>query len=304
MTANFGYCCINLELSAQGVFTNRGMIKRTFQSRGIQYASQLALLNVKDLMTILKWNQTNGVKLFRISSSMFPWMSEYELQDLPDYGEIRFILKMCGRFAKRHDIRLVMHPGPFNVLASPNESTVNNTIKELDQHSQIMDLMELEVNQYNAINVHVNGVYGDKSKTFDRFMVNFRRLDENTQNRLTLENDDKTGQWSILDLFTELRKHRFPKPCIVFDYLHHDCHPDTLSEQQGLAMASLTWHGIRQLVHYSSSRQVTDPDSKKLAHADYVHEKIETYIFDLDVELEAKAKEQALKQYLLQYEAN
>ena len=72
-----GYACINMNLSnltkLQRVTTNRSMIKRTFQERGLAYASELALANCRDLLTVLKWNQANGLNLFRLSSDLFPW---------------------------------------------------------------------------------------------------------------------------------------------------------------------------------------------------------------------------------------
>ena len=42
---HIGYACINMELSQQKprIYTGRSMIKRTFQQRGIKYASQLGL---------------------------------------------------------------------------------------------------------------------------------------------------------------------------------------------------------------------------------------------------------------------
>ena len=45
--SQLGYACINMHLSdlpkSQRVTTNRSMIKRTFQERGLPYASELAL---------------------------------------------------------------------------------------------------------------------------------------------------------------------------------------------------------------------------------------------------------------------
>ncbi|MGA1875197.1 MAG: hypothetical protein ACMUIA_06295, partial [bacterium] len=46
------------------------------------------------------------------------------------------------------------HPGPFNVLCSPNDDVVQRTIAELNRHSQIMDLMGLSTTPYNKINIH------------------------------------------------------------------------------------------------------------------------------------------------------
>ncbi len=75
-----GYACINMQLSSQKprIYTGRSMIKRTFQSKGINYASQLGLDNCKDLYKILEWNHENGFNFFRITSNLFPWCSEYD----------------------------------------------------------------------------------------------------------------------------------------------------------------------------------------------------------------------------------
>ena len=99
---SYGYACINMSLSglpkSKRVTTNRSMIKRTFKQKGITYASELGLLNSHDLYRILEWNLANGFMFYRLSSNIFPWSSEYRLEDLPDYQEIRAILKKCGDF--------------------------------------------------------------------------------------------------------------------------------------------------------------------------------------------------------------
>ena len=63
---NLGYACINMELSnapkAKRITTNRSMIKRTFKSKGIEYASELGLENCRELFKIIKWNNENGFK--------------------------------------------------------------------------------------------------------------------------------------------------------------------------------------------------------------------------------------------------
>ena len=93
---NLGYACINMELSnapkAKRITTNRSMIKRTFKDKGLDYASELALENCKDLIKILRWNETHGIRFFRLSSELFPWSSEYNLSDLPDYDYICDVL--------------------------------------------------------------------------------------------------------------------------------------------------------------------------------------------------------------------
>ena len=95
-----GYACINMTLQAAGgITTNRGMRQKTFNERGLSYVSELALQNVKDLETIVKWNEEMGIKLFRMSSELFPWMTYYDFEDLPDYPMIDVYLKNIGALA-------------------------------------------------------------------------------------------------------------------------------------------------------------------------------------------------------------
>ena len=76
MPINVGYCCINNTLNKRGITTGRAMRKATFEAKGLKYASELALANANDLLTILKWNADNGVKVFRMGSGIFPWGTE------------------------------------------------------------------------------------------------------------------------------------------------------------------------------------------------------------------------------------
>ena len=121
-----GYACINMQLSNQKprIYTGRSMIKRTFKSKGIEYASELGLQNTKDLFKIIKWNKENGFNFFRITSNLFPWCSEYKLEDMPDHWEIAGILGEIGKYVTDNNMRLTSHPGPFNVLTSPHEHEV------------------------------------------------------------------------------------------------------------------------------------------------------------------------------------
>jgi len=87
-----GYCCINLSLADQKISANRGMIKRTFQDRGPDYCGELALLNLTDLLKILNWNKEHGIEVYRMSSDIFPWMSEYEITELKNFSDIQHVL--------------------------------------------------------------------------------------------------------------------------------------------------------------------------------------------------------------------
>ncbi len=177
-TPRLGYACINNSLAESDIQVNRMMMKRTFLARGSEFASQLALKNTSDLAKIIQWNIKNNITLYRMSSDMFPWMSEYEIHQLPDFVLIEKILAQIGADVKKHNLRLTFHPGPFNVLASANESVVNKTLKELRQHGEIMDLLGLPRSPFAKINIHIGGAYGDKASALTRFMQNTERLSD------------------------------------------------------------------------------------------------------------------------------
>jgi hypothetical protein len=83
---------------------------------------------------------------------------------------------------------------------------------------------------------------------------------------------------------------------IVFDYHHHGFCTGGISEKDALEIAISTWGDIKPVVHYSESRaeEKKDPKIRAHAHSDYVNGPIDDYGYDLDVMIEAKAKELAL----------
>ena len=297
MENNLGYCCINVELSNKGITTNRGMMQRTFVEKGIYYAAELSLINVENLIKILEWNRDHNIKMFRMSSDIFPWSSEYELKDLPNIKKIIPLLRKAGELAKFTGQRLSFHPSHFNVLASCNENVVTKAIKELDRHSEIMDLMGLEQTTYYPINIHIGTSKPSKIEAANRFCKNFHLLSEGTKKRLVIENDDKLSGYTPLDLYNMI--HKVIGIPITFDYHHYKCNPDhNFSEFQALTMCVNTW-GTKALTHYSDSKKLyEDSSAKDVAHSDWIWEdKISTYGLIFDIELEVKMKEQALLKY-------
>jgi UV DNA damage endonuclease len=282
-TSNIGYACINLSLQTRKVMTNRGMIKKTFAEKGIQYASQLARQNVEDLLTIVDWNLQHSFAIFRISSDLFPWASEYQITSLPDFAHIRATLEAIGR----RPIRLTVHPGPFNHLAGQG-AVLTNTVKDLDYQSEVFDLMGLTPSHWNKINIHAGGTYGDKDATMSRFARNFALLAAGTRARLTVENDDRTSLYAVPDL---LRLYETIGTPIVFDFFHHALHPADQTQEEAFLMACDTWD-VRPVVHYSDSRRDhEDPKARREAHADWLYAPVNTYGRDVDIVFESKMKE-------------
>lgn len=293
---NYGYCCINMDLSDIGIKTNRGMIKKTFLQKGKEYAGELFLYNIRDLIEILKWNHINGIKVYRMSSAICPWMSEYEISELPNYNKIKVMLASAGKLIKETGQRVSFHPGAFTIICSPNDSINEKGVKDLEQHGEIMDLMGLPKTQMSAINIHIGGTYGNKDETLARFCSNFEKLSDSVKSRLVVENDDKGSMYSVKDLYEGIYK-KIGVP-ITFDFHHHRFCDGGLTEEQALRLASLTWE-VTQLTHYSSCKKTHENKTVKAqAHADYIYEKINNYGLSFDVEIESKAKERAVLKYI------
>ncbi len=298
MTVNLGYACINETLKKQKISCNRGMIKRTFQAKGIAYASELALSNVTDLKKIIEWNNANGISVYRMTSCLFPWFSDYDIFDMPDIDAIADIMAEAGKIAMDAGQRLSFHPGPFNCLGSHNEKVVLKTIAELDAHDAQMDLMGLPNSPQAKINIHIGGAYGEHDKALARFCDNFKRLAPTTQARLTVENDDRQSMFSTKMLYDGVSRH-IGVP-IVFDSHHHDLGPQDLDYHDAFHLARQTWidRGVKQQCHHSNSRKdYEDSSVKATAHSDWYYTPFEAYDKEVDVVLECKKKELALFKY-------
>ena len=294
---NLGYACINMTMQKQ-VSTNRTMMKRTFEAKGMDYVSDIALLNSKDIIKILEWNRQHGIKLFRLSSSIIPWGNNIDITKLKDYEEIKFELKKAGDFAKLWDMRITCHPGPFVVLTSPKDAVVDNAISDLEMHGKLFDMMGLSKTPYNKINIHCNGVYGDKITAMNRFCENFNRLSASVRSRLTVENDDKASMYSVKDLMYIHKKIGIP---IVFDYHHHQFCTGDMTEKEALELAVTTWpKGIIPIVHYSESKALHENNIKEKpqAHSLYINSLPNTYDMDVEIMVESKAKELAILPFI------
>ena len=289
---NIGYCCINLTLQEQDITTNRSLIQKTFLKNGLDYVSELALKNIIDLKKIIEWNIANKIGLFRMSSCLLPWWSEYNFEQLKDYTKISSILKDIGSLCIQNGHRISFHPDHFDKLCSSDPRIINNTLKDIEQHSLILDLMGFIPSHYNKINIHVGGSYGDKNNALNQFCINFEKLSDNCKKRLTVENDDKEALYTVKELMYLHNRLGIP---IVFDYLHHAVYND-MSEQEAFDMAYGTWKNEKPVFHYSEACE------KIRKHSELINEQINDYNKDVDIMVEAKGKEMAVLGWLKRYE--
>ncbi len=294
MPHQVGYCCINVTLGKQKITTGRTMRQASFQQdTGLVRTSALALQNAKDLVAILNWNVANNIKVFRIGSNIFPWNSEYVIDDLPDMVDIVDIMKDGGKIIRDSGQRVSFHPDHFVKLGTVKDEVARRSIHDLNHHNDLMAMMQLPANHYYPLNIHVGMNYS--KDVIDRFIDRFHMLKEDTQKRLVVENDDKANAFSVKQLYDDIYS-QINTP-ITFDYFHHTFHPDGMTSHGAAHLAATTWD-CTPLFHYSESKNLNENvQGNPRAHSDYAFNFIDDYGLNIDIDLETKAKELALMKY-------
>jgi UV DNA damage endonuclease len=272
------------------------MIIKTIQEKGIDALKNKILQNLRDVLTIMDWNEANGIKVYRMSSEMFPHKSNEKVEDY-NFDFAIDLLREIGNKSKLYKQRLTFHPGQYNVVGTPNKKCFEQTIRDLSYHAEVMDLMELDNN--SVMVVHGGGVYGNKEETKERWSVQFDLLPEKIKRRLVLENCEKC--YSIIDCLEMSEKNNIP---VVFDTHHFECykklHPDEEFEEPSYYIEKIleTWkrRDIKPKFHISEQGK-----GKCGHHSDYVEvipeyllEIPEKYGIHIDIMIEAKMKEQAI----------
>ena len=297
-SVQLGLCCLNTQLRDKKppVFPSRSIILKTFQTKGFEHLKEKIIQNLKDILVMMDWNEENGIKVFRLSSEMFPHKSNSKAPDYT-FDFAVDLLKQIGEKSKLFNQRITFHPGHFNVIGSPNPDVLQHTIEDLKYHADVLDLMELDINSVMVI--HGGGVYKNKELTKERWCENYLAMPENIRNRLVLENCEKN--FSIIDCLDVSKKVNIP---VVFDTHHFEfykkLHPTELFEEPAYYMAQIleTWQrrNIKPKFH------VSEQGSGKCGHhsdfieiiPDYLLEIPEKYNVNIDIMIEAKMKEQAI----------
>ncbi|RAH42006.1 UV-endonuclease UVE-1 [Aspergillus brunneoviolaceus CBS 621.78] len=267
-------------------------------ARGQAYVEALGLTNAKDLLKIIRWNDKYGIRFMRLSSEMFPFAShkEYGYKLAPFASEA---LAEVGRLVAELGHRVTTHPGQFTQLGSPNDGVVENSLRDLDYHSEMLQLLRLPPQQdRDAVMIlHMGGVFGDKQATLDRFRENYQALPQDVKNRLVLENDDVS--WSVHDLLPICEELNIP---LVLDFHHHNIIFDATQVREGTQdiiglydriKATWTRKNITQKMHYSEPTAAAITNRQRRKHSDRVST-LPPCDPTMDLMIEAKDKEQAV----------
>ena len=243
--------------------------------------------NLDSLNKIIDYNIKNNIKVFRIASDIIPFGSS-PVNTLNWSKHFEEELLAIGSKIKAHNIRVSMHPGKYTVLNSINNQVVDNATLDLEYHNLFLD--SLKVSKASKIILHIGGVYGDKEAAINRFIKNYRQLNQNIKDRLVIENDDVS--YNILDV---LRISKVVDIPVVYDNLHNEIlnADNSKSDSYWIKMTSHTWkeNDGPQKIHYSQQ----DVNKRPGAHSETINLEeffnfVESLNYDVDIMLEVKDK--------------
>ena len=282
-------CCISNVLAEKDI-KFRTMTYKSFSSKSktesLEKLSDIVRNNFNTTEKIIRHCAAVGIKGYRISSDLTPVINHPEvmlnISELPNYKLIQYEINKVGKAIKETGIRISAHPSEYISLTSDDPNVINNSVKDLEQHAEIFNLLELENNTFNPLNIHCRKD-GDPLEISDKFKKNFELLSESVKNRLVLENNDNAkGVWSVRNLIKY-----FPDFSITFDTLHHKMLSDGYSDEEAFNAAYNTWK-FEPIFHYSEGKDNTR------AHRDMAENLPESYGKNVIWDVELKGKDYAI----------
>lgn len=290
MLIKLGYACIAKTLENVTPSTNYTYTEY-LKTKNFSKLNEIIISNLKDLNILIDYNIRNNIHFFRLSSKIIPLATRLDV--IFDYKE-KYLeyYKLIGEKIKNSNMRCDFHPDQFCVLNSVRTEVLDNTIEILKYHYNLLDYLNIED---KLLVLHIGSSVLGKENAKTRFINNFKKLPVEIQKCIAIENDDKV--FNIKDCIDIYRKIKTP---IVLDYHHHFCNNDGQDINIYLPTVLNSWGNITPKMHFSSPKNKTKKEFR--SHHDFINsdsfinfiELIKVYDKDIDVMIEAKAKDMAL----------
>lgn len=261
--------------------------KRLLQLNDVEQQEVLRKLysdNLQRLGIAIEFCLAENIKLYRITSKLFPFADEPLGEAILD--EFKETLAQIGDRVNESGIRLVIHPDQFVVLSSEKPEVIENSIKILETHARTLDLLKQSQSAWNPMEIH-----GGKSNQSERLIKVIEGLPQPIRSRLALENDEYA--YSASEILDICKAANVP---MVFDAHHHVIHEglssyDDPSVGEMLLAARSTWPVPEwQMVHISNGQEFFG-DKR---HSDLITDMPISYRQAPWIEIEAKQKEIAI----------
>lgn len=212
---------------------------------------ELITINLDALWNILRYNQQNGILMFRISSDIIPFGS-LDVNAIPWWEVYQDKLRQIGSYAKQQGMRLSMHPGQYTILNALKSDIVERSVDDLIYHARFLDALGLDASAKMIL--HIGGIYGEKEKAIQRFLHEYHKLPDLVKKHLVIENDDRL--FNTADVLAISKECGVP---VVFDNLHHEILPSAgeVDEMAWLKACKDTWNPWdgQQKIHYANQEE-------------------------------------------------
>jgi UV DNA damage endonuclease len=295
MLINLGYVAISMKLKEAS--PNKTVTLKTLEkvdkSLWTGRVEEISKVNISNTIRILRYNKAYGIKLYRFTSKLVPFathqaFSEWDWRTIlkDDFSELGNVVKETG-------MRVSTHPDHFTLLNSPKKEVLESSIRDLEYHCYMFELMGLG-NEYKMV-LHVGGMYKQKDDSIKRFYEGFSQLDERIRKRIILENDDKL--YNVEDVLKICKDLKIP---MVLDIHHDKCNPSSYKVKDIINEIFGTWEkeSFPPKIHVSSPKC----EKEMRSHHEYINtddfigfiKDVQGKVNDFDVMIEAKNKDLAV----------
>lgn len=302
MKIRLGYVALSkaLDVTSSSTITYTNYVNKNYT---VDKLLKITNSNLDSLKEIMIYNARNNYHFYRLTPKLVPLATH----DKVTFDYIKPLInkyKEIGKIIKKNNIRVDTHPDQYAVLNSMDKKIVKNTMEILEYHYKI--LKALGINKPIII-LHVGSMAGGKKASITRFINNFNKLPNHIQRCIAVENDDKV--YNVKDVLELCNKLNLP---MVLDYHHFMCNNDGENIEEYLPKILNTWKNINPKFHFSSPKSKLKKEFR--SHHDYINsddfikfiELLKPYNKDIDIMLEAKAKDDALSRLVreLKYKTN
>jgi len=299
MKIRLGYACLSktIDITSSSTYTYTNYLK---DENNLEKLDKIIISNLLDLEKILDYNYKNNIHFFRLSSKLIPLATKDDVNF--DYSNrYKMYYDRIANKIKTYDIRVDFHPDQFTVLNSTRKEVLDNTFEILNYHYKMLENLKIKE---KVLILHIGSSVLGKENSIKRFINNFKKLPTHIKESIAIENDDKI--FNINDCLKISNELNIP---IVLDYHHHICN---YVDNVDFKKIFETWKNINPKIHFSSPKNKTKKDFR--SHHDYINsndfiefiDKIKHLNFDVDIMIEAKAKDEALFRLVreLKYKTN
>lgn len=291
MKIRLGYVALSKTLHE--ITTSRTITYTEYENKNYTVDKLLEIVedNLNSLKKIIIYNIKNNIHFFRLTSKLVP-LATHDKVNFDYITLFKDKYKEIGKLANDNNIRIDTHPDQYAVLNSTNQRIVRNTFEILKYHYKILTALNIK---NPIIILHVGSSVLGKKTSITRFINNFNKLPDYIKKCIAIENDDKV--YNIKDVLTLCKKLNVP---MVLDYHHYVCNNEGEKIEDYLEDIMNTWVDNNPKFHFSSPKSKLKKEFRN--HHDYINSDdfikfiniLKQYNKDIDIMLEAKAKDEAL----------